>query len=119
MADREADFKYAAGGTAAAQLVSIGTHAQGPLRVSPQHMLCQLIGGYDARAPHAEIGMNLLEFLAFDKLKFDDQLDAELKEWHVTPPRWTRFWKSLKTAGMPLACVGSREAARTIVLAFT
>eukprot|EP00966_Prymnesium_polylepis_P215131 4982366-Prymnesium_polylepis.1 len=60
MADREADVKYAAGGTAAAQLFSMGTNAQGPLRVSPQHMLCHLIGGYDARAPHAEIGMTIV-----------------------------------------------------------
>eukprot|EP00966_Prymnesium_polylepis_P270990 6260644-Prymnesium_polylepis.1 len=56
----------------------------GPIRVSPQFLLCKLIGGHDERAAHVEIGMNLLESVAFDKLKFDDQLDAEVKEWHMS-----------------------------------
>ena len=119
MADPETDVKYAAAGTAAVQLVSLGTDPKGPLRVSPHFILCQLIGGYDERAAHAELGMNALEFVCFDKLKFDEQLDAETKEWHVSPPRWTRYWRSLKTAGMPTACVGSIEAARTLVLGYT
>ena len=63
--------------------------------------------------------MNALEFVCFDKLKFDEQLDAESKEWHVSPPRWTRYWRSLKATGMPTACVGSIDTTRTLVLEYT
>eukprot|EP00966_Prymnesium_polylepis_P072681 1687465-Prymnesium_polylepis.1 len=61
MADRQTDVKYAATGTAAVQLASLGTHPKGPLRVSPHFILCQLIGGYDERdARTLSLGMNLL-----------------------------------------------------------
>ena len=40
MADPETDVKYAAAGTAAVQLASLGTDPKGPLRVSPHFILC-------------------------------------------------------------------------------
>eukprot|EP00966_Prymnesium_polylepis_P142510 3290288-Prymnesium_polylepis.1 len=66
MADRQTDVKYAATGTATVQLASLGSghrpkgDRSGSRRIS---VLCQLIGGYDEHAAHAELGMNLLEFV--------------------------------------------------------
>jgi hypothetical protein len=80
--------------------------------------MCQLKGGYDANAATVVIHMNELEYVSLDMFTLNAHLDAETKEWHITPPKWTRFSRSLKAVGMPTACVGSVDAARTIILEY-
>ena len=71
-ADPEVVLRYAVNGSAAAQVASLGTTAMGPLRVSPQYLLCRLEGGYDGNAATVGMNMNKLEYVALDKFKLDD-----------------------------------------------
>lgn len=114
MATAEHKIDYAVGGSIANKVASLAANPAGPLKASAEHILLKLKGGTGG-AGTADLTIRELEYVALAGLTFDNTLDDTEPFWHITPSRWTRFYKALDEVGMPKESVENIDAAKALV----